>query len=157
MVPIMQFAHFPLPERPIETHADKLRSILSQLEYSHQVVKYDEAGVPFRMFMYVPEVHPITGNEYHEREDDAHVLKVIRTTSKINYKDLFFVTQRIANSNRHGGPAALKLERFAEALEDLESLLTYPALMGQRKQSVRDAERLLSKENSVYDEERLCV
>jgi len=26
--------------------------------------------------MYVPEVHPITGMEFHEREDDAHVLKV---------------------------------------------------------------------------------
>ena len=40
----------------------------------------------------------------------------------------------------------MQLERFAEALEDSESLLTYPALTGQRKQSVRDAERLLSKE-----------
>ena len=27
--------------------------------------------------IYVPEVHPLTCNEYHEKEDDAHVLKVI--------------------------------------------------------------------------------
>ena len=36
----------------------------------------------------------------------------------------------------------LLMERFTEALE---SGLTYPALNGQRKQSVRDAERLFSK------------
>ncbi len=30
----------------------------------------------FRTYMYVPESHPITSMEYHEREDDAHVLKV---------------------------------------------------------------------------------
>ena len=39
--------------------------------------------------------------------------------------------------------ADLRLERFTEALEDSASQLTYPALTGQRKQSVRDAERLL--------------
>ena len=63
-------------ERPQDTHADKLRSIIAQLDYSYQVCDYDKKGVPFCTYMYVPEVHPITGNEYHEREDDAHVLKV---------------------------------------------------------------------------------
>ncbi len=38
------------------------------------------------------------------------------------------------------------LEKCVETLENRESLLTYPALTGQHKQSVRDAERLLSKE-----------
>lgn len=52
----------------------------------------------------------------------------------------------IANATRQGGPTGLQLERFTEALEDPESLLTYPALTGHHKQSVRDAERLLSKE-----------
>lgn len=47
------------------------------MEYSHQVLEYDKAGVPFRTYMYVPEIHPVTCSEYHEREDDAHVLKVI--------------------------------------------------------------------------------
>lgn len=53
-----------------------LRSILSQLEYQHQVRLWDEKGVPFRTYMYVPEVHPITKRKFHEREDFAHVLKV---------------------------------------------------------------------------------
>ena len=38
------------------------------------------------------------------------------------------------------------LDRFAEALQDPDSGLTNPALTGQRKQSVRDAERLFSSE-----------
>jgi hypothetical protein len=36
------------------------------------------------------------------------------------------------------------LERFTLALNDPSSGLTYPALTGQRKQSVQDAERLFS-------------
>ena len=38
-------------------------------------------------------------------------------------------------------PSDLKLERFVEALSDPSSDLTYPALVGSRKQSVIDAER----------------
>ena len=38
----------------------------------------------------------------------------------------------------------MKLERFAEALEDPSSGLTYTAISGKKKQSVRDAERLFS-------------
>jgi hypothetical protein len=76
--------------------------------------------------MYVPEIHPITKMEYHEREDDALVLK------------------RIATATRSGGPVQIKLERFTLALNDPSSGLTYPALTGQRKQSVQDAERLFS-------------
>ena len=58
-------------ERPVETHDDKIRSVVAQVEYSHQVRK---ASVPY---LYVPEVHPISGMELHEREDDAHVLKIV--------------------------------------------------------------------------------
>ena len=47
-------------EWPTETDEDKLRSILAHLEYSHQVLEYDKAGVPFRTYMYVPEIHPVT-------------------------------------------------------------------------------------------------
>ena len=39
----------------------------------------------------------------------------------------------------------LHLERFAEALEHPSSGLTYAALTGQNKQSVRDAERLFGR------------
>ena len=53
--------------------------------------------------------------------------------------------QRVAKSTRLGGPDRLQLDRFTEALYDEESGLTFPALTGQRKQSVRDAENLFSK------------
>lgn len=44
-----------------------------------------------------------------------------------------------------GGPKQLKLERFTEALYDDSSGLTFPAVTGQRKQSVHDAELLFSE------------
>ncbi len=48
----------------------------AQFEYCYQVCLWDSQGVPFRTHMYVPEIHPITGREFHEREDFAHMLKV---------------------------------------------------------------------------------
>ena len=54
----------------------KLRSILSQYEYSYQVRQWDNEGVPFRTHIYVPEMHPISQMPFCEREDEAHVLKV---------------------------------------------------------------------------------
>ena len=63
-------------DRPNETYSDKLRSIHAQLEYTHEVLRYDSIGVPFCTYIYVPETNPFTGVEFHEREDDAHVLKV---------------------------------------------------------------------------------
>ena len=53
-----------------------LRSILAQLEYRYQVCRWDSIGVPFRTYLYVPEIHPVTKSEFHEHEDFAHVLKV---------------------------------------------------------------------------------
>ena len=58
--------------------------------------------------------------------------------------------QRIATSTRVGCPDQLKLKRFGEALEDPTSGLTYQALAGKNKQSVRDAERLFSKSMLHY-------
>ena len=129
-----------------ETEVDMLRSILAQLEYRYQVRTWDTAGVPFRTCMYVPEIHPATKAEFHEREDFAHVLKVI-------FDDLILesvciclsISQRIAKSARLGGPNQLQLDRFTEALYDESSGLTFPALTGQRKQSVKDAENLFSE------------
>ena len=60
-----------------EDEESMLRSILAQLEYRYQVCKWDTSGVPFRTYLYVPETHPITKAEFHEREDFAHVLKVL--------------------------------------------------------------------------------
>ena len=65
-----------LLDRVKEEKIDMLRAILAQFEYQYQVRLWDSKGVPFRTYMYVPEIHPITGEEFHKREDFAHVLKV---------------------------------------------------------------------------------
>ena len=59
-----------------ETKAEKLRSILSQLEYKYKINLWQFKGVPFKDHMYVPEVHPVTGPEFCEREDEGHIFKV---------------------------------------------------------------------------------
>lgn len=60
-----------------ESLASKLRSIIGQLEYSYEVRRWDgELGVPFRTHFYVPEKHPFTQVDFHEREDEGHVFKV---------------------------------------------------------------------------------
>lgn len=59
-----------------EGKLEKLRSILAQLEYQYQVNYWESKGVPFKSHLYVPEIHPVTGMEFCEREDEAHVLKV---------------------------------------------------------------------------------
>ena len=48
------------------------------LAQTHYMRKYDSEGVPFRARCYVPEVDPITGRVFHEREDHAHLLKVCK-------------------------------------------------------------------------------
>ena len=127
-----------------ETTIEKLRSILAQMEYTYQVCTWDAKGVLFRTHMYVPEIHPVTEANFHEREDDAHVLKVMWFFGKyIKFLINNFI-QRIGHSTRAGGPQELQLERFHEALSDPETKLSYPALTGQRKQSVRDVENLFS-------------
>ena len=70
-----------------ETMIYKLRSILAQFEYKYQVCVWDSKGVPFSTYLYVPENHPLTGKQFHEREDFAHVLKV---GTKINIVDMHF-------------------------------------------------------------------
>lgn len=55
---------------------EKARSILAQLEYRYQILYWTSKGVPFRWHFYVPELHPITSEAFHEREDEGHVFKV---------------------------------------------------------------------------------
>ena len=55
---------------------EKLRSILSQLQYRHDVAEWEKFDVPFRSHIYVPETHPLTSMPFHEREDETHVFKV---------------------------------------------------------------------------------
>ena len=50
----------------------------------------------------------------------------------------------MAQCTRNGGPHKLQLQRYSEALHDKEAGLTYSAFIGSRKQSVEDAERLIS-------------
>ena len=59
-----------------ETPVEMLRSIMAQLHFQHEVLEYEKKGVPFHSYMYVPEIHPLTGEPFHEREDEAHVFKV---------------------------------------------------------------------------------
>ena len=51
-------------------------SLLAQLEFKRIVCQYDEEGVPFRTYMYVPEKNESTGEVFQDREDHNHVLKV---------------------------------------------------------------------------------
>ena len=74
------FALFTYAGEENETIHDKLRSILAQFEYQHLVKSWNAKGVPFLMHMYVPEIHPITDEEFHEREDEGHVFKVTNYT-----------------------------------------------------------------------------
>lgn len=83
-------------------------------------------GVDFSTHLYVPEVDPATGLVHHERSDHNHVLK------------------RIAHHLREGGYDDLQYEAFSDVLANPSSGLTHAALVGKCKQSVKDAERLLS-------------
>lgn len=60
----------------------------------------------------------------------------------------------MAAHTRSGGPSKLKLERYAEALSDPSSGLTYPAFVGSRKQSVVDAERLFNPKLAAFMEKK---
>jgi hypothetical protein len=59
-----------------ETTLEKIRSILAQLEYRYLVEYWEMKGVSN---IHVPEVHPLTGLMFCEREDEGHVLKVYST------------------------------------------------------------------------------
>ena len=76
--------------------------------------------------LYVPEVDPATNQVRHDRGDHNHLLK------------------RIAQHVRDGGYNPFNYEAFADVLADPLSGLTHTALVSKRRQSVKDAERLLS-------------
>ena len=56
--------------------ANKLRSIVAQMEYSHQIYKWTNNHMPFTTHLYVPETHPLTWAICHEREDEGHLFNV---------------------------------------------------------------------------------
>ena len=60
----------------LEDEAGMMPSILAQLDFSHEICRWDRSGVPFRQHMYVPENHPQTSERFDDREDEPRVLKV---------------------------------------------------------------------------------
>ena len=61
---------------PTPMNADKLRSVLSQLEFHMVIKEWDQKGVHFSQHLYIPEAHPITSVGFCEMEDEGHVFKV---------------------------------------------------------------------------------
>ena len=53
-----------------------MKSIVAQMDYSHQVHMWQSQGVPFDIHLYVPEIHPDTNEGFYEQEDVVHLLKV---------------------------------------------------------------------------------
>ena len=94
--------------------------------FKKKVCVYYSKGVNFKEHLYVPEVIERTGEPQHEREDHNHVLK------------------RIAGSLRKGHIPNVDVQAFVKAMHDPTTGLTYTGLTGKRKQSVGDAEKLLS-------------
>ena len=89
-------------------------------------MEYCDQGVNFRKHLFVPEVSEKTGEPQHHQEDHNHMSK------------------RIAGSLQKGHVPNLNLQAFIKAMHDPDTGLTYTALSGKRKQSVGDAEKLLS-------------
>ena len=109
-----------------ESYLDKLRSLVATYRYRHSIQQFKEEGHDFSSYMYVPEVDPTTGAVFHEREDHCHILK------------------RIWKHTGEGGPDFLDVTSFDAAMMDPNTGLTHAALVGERKQSVPDAEKMLS-------------
>ena len=54
----------------------KLRSVMAQFHYAHEIRKFESHGIPFNVYMYVPDHHPDTNEIFYEREDEEHLVKV---------------------------------------------------------------------------------
>lgn len=119
------YTPYPFQSNTTESLLDKLRSIVATYTFRKRIAELKLQGVDFTCHLYVPEVDPVTGLVHHERADHNHL-------------------KRIAQHLRNGGYSALNYEAFSDDLADPLSGLTHAALVGKRKQSVKDAERLLS-------------
>ena len=117
---------YPFRRDTPESLLDKLRSVVATYQFRYDVQYWKGKGVDFSLHLYVPEVDPITEETHHERADHNHLLK------------------RIAKHTREGNNSDLNYERFDEAMQNHMTGLTHAALIGSRKQSVPDAEKLLS-------------
>ena len=102
---------------------------------------WKDRGVDFSLYLYVPEIDPITEEIRHDRSDHDHVLK------------------RIGKSTWEGHNKGLNFDAFDDVLKEAKSGARHAALVGLRKQSVKDVERLLSvhvvksmKDQGYHDE-----
>ena len=120
------YAPYPFRKDTPESLLDKLRSIVATFVYKHAVSKMRQEGVDFTLHLYIPEVDSHTDEERHDRGDHNHIFK------------------RMAQHVRNGGYIDFNYEAFDDVLKDPQSGLTHDALVGKRKQSLEDAERLLS-------------
>ena len=123
---LLQDTPYPFRKNTEESLLDKLRSLVATYTFRNGVRELQDEGVDFTKHLYVPEVDPVTSSVRHDRADHNHLLK------------------RIAHHIRDGGYEAFNYEAFSEVLADPLSGLTHAALVGKRRQSVKDAERLLS-------------
>ena len=104
-----------------------LHSIVATYIYREKIRKFkEEDGADFSMFLYVPENDKIMGTPRHDRSDHNHLFR------------------RVAKSVHEGKNMSLDYEAFDNVLLDSQIGLTHAALVGKRKQSLVDAERLLS-------------
>lgn len=117
---------FPFQRNRPESYLDSLRSTLATFLYRKAVADWSEAGVDFSSHLYVPEIDSVTNKVHHERGDHCHILK------------------RMATHTRELRYIHLSGDAFDAAMTSPDTGLTHAALVGLRKQSVDDAERLLS-------------
>lgn len=109
-----------------ESVLDMLRSIYATCVFQASIKYWKEQDIDFSLYLYIPEVDPVTGNIRHDRGDHNHVFR------------------RAGESISKGNNANLDFDAFDAVLMDPQSGLTHAALTGKRKQSLVDAERLMS-------------
>lgn len=120
------YTPYPFRRNTPESVLDMLRSIIAICTYKATVNYWKQRDVDFQQYIYVPETDPVTNQVRHDRADHNHLFR------------------RAGASIRQGNNIDLDYDAFDAALMDPQSGLTHAALTGKRKQSLVDAERLMS-------------
>jgi hypothetical protein len=120
------YTAYPFRRNTPESFLDMLRSIVATYMFRNKLEKLKQEGADFSQHLYIPEIDSVMGTPRHDRSDHNHLYR------------------RIAKSVREGKDDTLNYEAFDDVLLDQNSGLTHAALIGIRKQSLVDAERLLS-------------
>ena len=120
------YTPYPFKKDTEESFLDMMRSLVATCIYRDTIKRHMENG-DFSLYLHVPEVDPITKDVRHDRSDHNHLFR------------------RAVKSIREGNHQGLNFEAFDDVLLDTGSGLTHAALIGLRKQSLVDAERLVSK------------